>query len=204
MTADSNARTQGGRPETAAQDQMRNAGNQSQQESERQGQAVQGEMDRAQRSARDAAANARESLQSGAEAARRGMEHVASDMAEQARRTTGSIKEAMEVHRDTVQSAAEDFKAAATAATESAEGVIKIDTAVVDWVGQNVQAVTRVSQRLLGSRSPQEAAEAQREFSETMMKSWMESNALILRATQEIASRALGPVNQRVEQRIRA
>jgi len=199
MTADTNVRSQGGRPEAPQHDR----GNESKQESERRGKGQgNGDADQAQNATRDAAESVRETMQTGAEAARRGMENVASDVAEQTRRTAGSIKQAMEVHQGTIQSAAEDFKAAATAATESAEGIIKIDTALVDWMGQNVQAIARVSQRLLGSRSPQEAAQAQREFSETMMKTWMESNALILRATQEIANRALGPVTQRVEQRV--
>lgn len=193
MTADTNVRSQGGRPEASQQDR------ESKQENERR---ARGQAEETQNAARDAAESARETLQTGAEAARRGMENVASDVAEQTRRTAGSIKQAMEVHQGTIQSAAEDFKAAATAATESAEGIIKIDTALVDWMGQNVQAIARVSQRLLGSRSPQEAAQAQREFSETMMKTWMESNVLILRATQEIANRALGPVTQRVEHRV--
>jgi enamine deaminase RidA (YjgF/YER057c/UK114 family) len=203
MTADSNVRTSAGRTDANQQDQARNQqANQAQQENERRERerAQQEEMNRAQGSARDAASDMRESLQSGAEAARRGMENVASDMAEQTRRTTGSIKEALDVHRDTVHSAAEDFKAAATAASISADAVVKIDSALVDWMGQSVQAMTRVSQRLLGSRTPREAADAQREFSETIMKSWMQNNAQILRVTQDCAGRALEPLTERVEQ----
>jgi hypothetical protein len=114
------------------------------------------------------------------------------------------MKDAMEIHRDTVHSAAEDFRAATTAATVSVEGMIKIDTAVVDLVGQSAEATARVSQQLLGARTPRDVADAQREYTEALMRSWIDGSALILRATQEIAERALEPINERMGRRVRA
>jgi hypothetical protein len=203
--ADTNTRTQGGRSSGSQQNEAR-PGNQAQQEGARgdRQQAGGAEAIRAEEAARAAVGNAQESFQRGANVATRGMEDVASNLAEQTRRTTGSMKDAMEIHRDTVHSAAEDFRAATTAATVSVEGMIKIDTAVVDLVGQSAEATARVSQQLLGARTPRDVADAQREYTEALMRSWIDGSALILRATQEIAERALEPINERMGRRVRA
>lgn len=158
----------------------------------------------AQRSVQKTAADTQETLQRAGDAARQGMQDVTANLAEQTRRTTRSLKDALDVHRGTVQTATEDIKAATAAASASAEGFLTIETALVDWAEQNVESVARISQRMLGSRTPRELTDAQGEFADSMMKSWMEGNATILRATQELAGRALGPVTERVQQRTSA
>jgi hypothetical protein len=149
-----------------------------------------------------AAAAAKDTIQRTGSAARRGVDNMADTLAEENRKAATSLKEAIDVHRDTIQSATEDVKAVAIAASASAEGLLTIESAVVDWAGQNVHFMTRASQQILRSRSLRDVANAQRELAESLLKSWMQGNVAVLRAIGELSERALGPVSARAQPRV--
>jgi hypothetical protein len=151
------------------------------------------------RAAREAVDEAANVVQLEAATAQDAGRQVAQTVAGRIERATTSVGGALDTYRSAAQSTAEDLRAVTAASSLSARGLAEIGSAWSDWLSKAARTNAEATQRLLRCRTLQQVAEAQSEFGSSVMRNWMEANALMLQAAQQSARKALKPLDGRLD-----
>jgi hypothetical protein len=151
-----------------------------------------------------AAQTAHEFAAQGGRAARKGTDAVAQSaeratatFAEQAQRMSEQATEAARVYADAAHAVSENIQAVLASSRVAAEHAQEAQRLWRDWLNRTVERGSRLPQDLTRCRNWQEVAEAQSQFVQETVHSFVEGSAETLRLTGRMAESALRPIEER-------
>jgi hypothetical protein len=151
------------------------------------------------RAARDATEEAAETSRRLADTVQDGARQVTQRLVETTTTAASSARDAMTIYRSSSENLAEDLRAISTSSSEALKARSEVGSAMTKWVRSATAVNLSASRKLMQCKTFSEVAQAQREFLEASMRTWMEGRSAVLQITERASSQALNPLKARLE-----
>lgn len=152
----------------------------------------------AERSARAAVDRAAKIVEVEAASSEETVRQIAGTLTAGVAQAATSTKEALGTYRESAQAVTEDLRAVTASSSVSARGLAEAGSAWSEWLSEAARINAEATRRLLGCRTLQQLAEAQRDYGSSVMRNWMATSARVLNVSQQAARQAAKPLDGRL------
>jgi hemerythrin-like domain-containing protein len=153
----------------------------------------------AQRASRDAAEKVAESLQQTATSVQDGARQVSQRLVETTTEVVSSARDAVAMYSAPSENVIADLRAITASSTAASKATQEVGSALTDWARNTAALNVNASRKVMQCKTFADLAQAQREFVEASMRTWMEGSSALLQITQQASKQALDPLQARLE-----
>ena len=153
----------------------------------------------AQRAAREAKEKVTDAVQQTASTVQDGARHVAQRLVESTTKAASSARDAVTIYQASSKEVTEDLRAISASSMTASKATPEVASAWTEWVRNTAALNANASRKMMQCKSFTEVAQAQREFAEASMRTWMGGSSAVLQIVQRASQQALNPLQARID-----
>jgi hypothetical protein len=152
----------------------------------------------AERATQQATKEVADTFQEASNTVQDGARQVTQRMVETTTKAVSSTRDAMKIYRASSENLLDDMRAITASSSVSSKAGSEFGSAWREWVRNAATVNMNASRKMMQCKTFAEVAEAQREYVEASMRTWMESRSTVLQIAERASKQALSPLQARI------